>query len=398
MVERQGRWTSFLLVVAAGVSGCGLGREPETRGTLAVVGGKVVQVQESEKATVCDENFCEPNYIYTVNFGRTRPQPPAPVPAPSPTRTPGPVPPQPYEQLDYSREILRVPDAWNLSVGSDEIVVAVVDTGVDYTHPDLRNNIWRNLKEASGRTGVDDDGNGYVDDIYGWDFVNNRPNAFDDNKHGTHCAGIIGAEKNGIGTVGINQKVKIMPLKFLAANGSGDTRAAIQAIDYAVANGARVISNSWGGGGFSSLLNDAIQRAIAKGIFVVAAAGNESNDNDSRPTYPAGYAGVISVASSDQSDGLSSFSNYGPRSVFIAAPGSSIYSTVPGGSYEQLSGTSMATPQVSGAIALALSVNRGATRGQMLDALCGSARKILTNKAGCGRMDVAELLRRVSQI
>ena len=273
-----------------------------------------------------------------------------------------------------SELILRVPDAWNLSVGSEDVVVAVVDTGVDYTHPDLRSNIWRNTREANGRAGVDDDGNGYVDDVYGWDFANSRPNAFDDNKHGTHCAGIIGAEKNGIGTIGINQKVRIMPLKFLAGNGSGDTRAAIQAIDYAVANGARVISNSWGGGGYSSLLNDAIQRAIARGVYVVAAAGNESNDNDARPTYPAGYPGVISVASSDQSDGLSYFSNFGSRSVFIAAPGSSIYSTVPGGSYEQLSGTSMATPQVSGAIALALSLNRGVGRGQMLDALCGSAR------------------------
>jgi len=399
MLERQGRLSSFLIIASALISGCGPGTgDPESRGTIAVVAGKIQQTEATEKATVCADNFCEPNYVYTVNFGRTRPEPPAQQPTPTPTRNPGQSPAQPYEQMDYSRDILRVPDAWNLSVGGEDIVVAVVDTGVDYTHPDLRNNMWKNLKEANGRPGVDDDGNGYVDDVFGYDFARNRPNGDDDNKHGTHCAGIIGAERNGIGVVGINQKVKIMPLKFLDANGSGDTVAAIKAIDYAVANGARVISNSWGGGGYSSLLNDAIQRAIAKGVYVVAAAGNESNDNDARATYPANYAGVISVASSDQADSLSYFSNYGPKSTFIAAPGSSIYSTVPGGYYEQLSGTSMAAPQVSGAIALALSVNRNVTRPQMLDALCGSARKILTNRAGCGRMDVAELVRRVSRI
>ncbi len=403
MLERQGR-LSFVLIatatIAAGtLSGCAPGEgDPESRGTLAIVAGKIQQIDETEKATICADTFCEPNYVYSANFGRTRPEPPAQQPTPTPTRTPGQTPAQPYEQLDYSREILRVPDAWNLSVGGDDIVVAVVDTGVDYTHPDLRNNMWKNMKEANGRPGVDDDGNGYVDDVYGYDFVRNRANGDDDNKHGTHCAGVIGAERNGIGVVGINQKVKIMPLKFLDANGSGDTMAAIKAIDYAVANGARVISNSWGGGGYSSLLNDAIQRALARGIHVVAAAGNESNNNDARPTYPANYAGVISVASSDQADSLSFFSNFGPKSVFIAAPGSSIQSTVPGGYYERLSGTSMAAPQVSGAIALALSVNRNVSRAQMMDSLCGSARKILTGKAGCGRMDVAELVRRVSQI
>lgn len=405
MLERHGRLSSSLLLITAAttIAGCGPTREPETDGTIALVSGKLQHIaatDEATKSSVCAENFCEPNYVYTANFGRSRPSPPArpPVPAPSPTRTPGTPPPQPYEQLDYSREVLRVPDAWNYGVGSTDIIVAVVDTGVDYTHPDLRNNVWRNEREANGRPGVDDDGNGYVDDVYGWDFVRNRANADDDNRHGTHCAGIIGAERNGIGVVGINQRVRIMPLKFLSASGSGDTMSAIRAIDYAVANGARVISNSWGGGGYSSLLNEAIQRAISRGIHVVAAAGNESNDNDSRATYPANYPGVLSVASTDQSDGLSYFSNYGPKSTFIAAPGSGILSTVPGGFYESLSGTSMAAPQVSGAIAVALSVNPEATMSQIRSTLCGSARKILTSRAGCGRMDVAEFVRSVATL
>ncbi|MBU6376538.1 MAG: S8 family serine peptidase [Bdellovibrionales bacterium] len=380
MMERHGRHILILAIIGIG-SGCGVAREPDSRGTLAVIDGKVQQVSEKEKATICSENFCEPNYVYSVSFGRTRPEPPRTNPAPNPVRTPGATPAQPYEQLDYSRQILRVPDAWNMSVGTDDIVVAVIDTGVDYTHVDLRNNIWRS-----------------ADGSYGFDFVGNRANAYDDNKHGTHCAGIIGAEKNGIGVVGVNQRVKIMPVKFMDSRGSGDTMAAIKAIDYAVANGAKVISNSWGGGGYSSLLNDAIQRAIAKGVYVVAAAGNEANDNDSRATYPANYPGVISVASTDQNDELSVFSNFGSKNVFIAAPGSSINSSVPGGYYESMSGTSMAAPQVAGAIALALSVNRNITRAQMMDALCSGATKILTNKTVCGRMDVAQLVANVARL
>jgi subtilisin family serine protease len=277
------------------------------------------------------------------------------------------------------------------------VIVAIVDTGVQVDHPDLKNNIWVNTAEQGGKPGVDDDGNGYVDDVYGWDFRNNRPNAIDDNEHGTHCAGIIGAEMNGKGTVGVSPLVKIMPLKFLGADGSGDTATAIAAINYAVDNGAKVISNSWGGGGRSQLLEEAITRAVAKGVLVVAAAGNSASNNDSVASYPANYPGVISVASTDRNDALSSFSNYGSATTRIAAPGSDIYSTVIGSSYAYLSGTSMATPQVSGALALALALRPNKTRAEIEAALCSSAKKILTSKVQCGRMDVYELLRALNQ-
>jgi subtilisin family serine protease len=275
-----------------------------------------------------------------------------------------------------------------MTEGSREIVVAVIDSGVDYNHPDLKNNIWFNAAERYGQAGVDDDANGYIDDVYGWDFVSNRPNAMDDNNHGTHCAGIIGAERNGVGVVGISPKVRIMPLKFLGSNGSGDLYAALLAIRYATQMGARVISNSWGGGGFSQMMNSAIQEAVSRGVVVVAAAGNSAMNTDSTPTFPAGYPQVISVGSSDASDSLSTFSNYGVQSVLVAAPGSEILSTVPGSRLATFSGTSMAAPQVSGAIALALSLKPSATVAEIRQKLCDTSVGILTSRVKCGRMDV----------
>ncbi len=331
-----------------------------------------------DEAALCEAQFCEPNFIYTAEFGRSRPKP---VPTAQPKL--------PAEQIDYSREILRAPEAWQISEGSREVVVAVIDSGVDYNHPDLKNNIWSNTLERYGRAGVDDDGNGYIDDVYGWDFANNRPNGMDDNNHGTHCAGIIGAEKNGVGVVGISPKVKIMPLKFLAANGSGDLYSALLAIRYAARMGARVISNSWGGGGYSQLMNQVIQEAVSRGVLVVAAAGNAASNNDSMPTYPANYPGVISVASSDQLDAMSGFSNYGSTSVMIAAPGAQVLSTIPGSKFAVYSGTSMAAPQVSGALALALSVAPSADAEELKDRLCSTSVRILTEQTRCGRMDVA---------
>jgi subtilisin family serine protease len=269
------------------------------------------------------------------------------------------------------------------------VIVAVIDSGVDYNHPDLKKNIWSNTAERFGRTGVDDDSNGYVDDVYGWDFANNRPNAMDDNNHGTHCAGIIGAERNGVGVIGISPKVRIMPLKFLAANGSGDLYSALLALRYATRMGARVISNSWGGGGYSQLMSQVIQEAVSRGVLVVAAAGNAASDNDAQPTYPANYPGVISVASSDPIDAMSGFSNYGSTSVMVAAPGSQVLSTIPGSKLAAYSGTSMAAPQVSGALALALSVAPSASVEELKDRLCSTSVRILTDQTRCGRMDVA---------
>ncbi len=376
-------------------SGCGSGEaEPESRGMLIQIRGELrVLETESEQARYCVDSFCEPNYIYYAHFGRTRPKP-----APSQPAQP-PQPPQPNEQLDYSRRILKLPDAWRVTQGSSEIIVAVVDTGVAVDHPDLAANIWVNRREASGARGVDDDGNGFVDDVYGYDFANSRANGLDDHMHGTHCAGIIGAQANGIGIVGVSPRVKIMPLKFLKSDGSGDTEAAIRAIDYAVNNGAQVISNSWGGVGRSQLLEAAISRAVSRGVLVVAAAGNEANNNDQRPTYPASFPGVIAVASTDEQDQISSFSNYGQSSVFIAAPGSRILSTVPGGKYATLSGTSMAAPQVAGALALGLSLTGGQTSAsgaeRLLQAMCLSAAAVHRDKTECGRLDAFEFVRRL---
>lgn len=270
---------------------------------------------------------------------------------------------------------IDAPEAWSFTTGSDSVVVGVIDTGIDANHPDLADNIWRNSGEIPGN-GLDDDHNGYVDDVFGWNALNPASAPFDDNGHGTHCAGTIGATgNNGRGVVGVNWRVKLMALKFLDSSGSGSLADAIETIDYAVAMrkrgvNIRVLSNSWGGGAYARSLESAIERARNAGILFVAAAGNESNDNDSNPTYPAGYEveNVISVAAIDQNGNLASFSNYGAATVDVAAPGVAVYSTKPGNAYQNLSGTSMATPHVSGVAALvaahepALSVSDLVTR------------------------------------
>lgn len=268
---------------------------------------------------------------------------------------------------------IDAPTAWNSATGNPEYVVAVIDTGVDYTHPDLADNMWINQEEISGDNDVDDDNNGYVDDIYGYDFVNNDGDPYDDHYHGTHVAGTIGAVgNNAIGVVGVNWNCKIMALKFLDADGSGTTSGAIAALDYAVAMGVKLSNNSWGGGGDSVALYESIDAAGTANHLFVAAAGNGGDDyvgddNDSIPHYPSSYTNenIISVANITSSDTLSSSSNYGETSVDLAAPGSNIYSTIPERythygddqpinpiGYANLSGTSMATPHVTGAAAL----------------------------------------------
>ena len=265
--------------------------------------------------------------------------------------------------------------AWGVSTGSRNVLVGVIDTGFDYNHPDLAANVWTNPGEIAGN-GIDDDGNGFIDDIHGWDFINNDNDPFDDNGHGTHCSGTIGAVgDNGIGVAGVNWRVSIMGLKFLSAGGSGSTDDAVSAIDYAVMMGADLTSNSWGGGGYSQTMYDAIAAAGAIGQAFVAAAGNSGSNNDVSPHYPSNYTlpNVISVAATDHNDAKASFSSYGLVSVDLGAPGVDILSTLPGNSYGLLSGTSMATPHVAGVTALIRAVSPGIPMAQLKTVLLNSA-------------------------
>lgn len=246
--------------------------------------------------------------------------------------------------------------AWKITKGSAEVKIAVIDTGVDYNHEDLKNNIMINEAELNGLKGVDDDNNGYVDDIYGYDFANDDADPMDGHGHGTHCAGVIGAEHNGIGIAGVNAHVKILPIKFLTNSGSGTLEGALKSIDYAVARGVQIMSNSWGGGERSEALFEAIQRAEAAGIIFIAAAGNSRSDNDAKPTYPANYKveNVLSVGALNGRGKRASFSNYGKKTVHVFAPGEKIYSTMPKNRYKKMSGTSMACPHVAGVAGLLL--------------------------------------------
>ena len=263
------------------------------------------------------------------------------------------------------------PEAWQITRGDGHVVVAVLDTGVDTTHPDLAPNIWRNPGEVAGN-GIDDDGNGYVDDVNGWDFRNDDATVFDSpsvDRHGTHVAGIIAAAAdNGIGVAGVAPGVSIMPVKILGSGGQGTSSDAAAAVAYAEANGATVINASWSGVG-ATVLRNAI--AAASDVLVVAAAGNNGVDVDATGAveYPAGWANdtfgldnVVSVTAVDRSGGRPSYANHGADSVDLGAPGHEIVSTVPGEDYATISGTSMSTPFASGVAALVASAkgSRGA--------------------------------------
>lgn len=290
--------------------------------------------------------------------------------------------------------------AWDITTGSKDIVVAVIDTGVDYNHPDLVGNMWTNEAEANGKPGVDDDGNGIVDDIHGANFVNaNAPtgNPLDDHGHGSHCSGTIGGTgDDGKGIVGVAWNVRIMGIKFLSASGSGSLDGALKGIDYATKMGAKIMSNSWGGGGYSETLKQAIERSNAAGALFVAAAGNESNNNDASPTYPATYdvPNVLSVAAVDNRGQIASFSNYGKTKVHVGAPGVNIVSSITGGKYDSWSGTSMATPHVSGMAVLLASNEPNLTALEMKERIIATSKPIagLRGKSKGGMVNAYAML------
>lgn len=292
--------------------------------------------------------FAEPNYImHTLET------------SPGITDTPD----DPMYELQYGISAINLDKLWPMPVISKEgPVIAILDTGVELTHPDLQDNLWTNEKEAEGSDGYDDDGNGFKDDIHGWDFINNTGEIYDYNGHGTHCAGIAAASGfNGKGIVGANPDARIMPVTVMQSNGTGDIATIIKGVDYATANGAKIISMSLGSYSTSIALEEALGRAYQNAI-IVAAAGNDKWPIDIKPCFPAAYQFVIGVQSVSKNGVKSGFSNFDGDPIYspypdnqlynyeIWAPGESIVSTYPGGTYKSLNGTSMSTPLVSGAL------------------------------------------------
>lgn len=281
---------------------------------------------------------------------------------------------------------IKAENAWAITKGSSSVVVAVIDTGIDISHPDLQDRIWKNPGEIAGDN-IDNDSNGYVDDVNGWDFYNldnTVYDASDGDQHGTHVSGTIAGTANTTGVIGAAPNIKIMPLKFIGPYG-GYLSDAVLAINYAKAKGIKVSNNSWGGGGFSQTLSDAIKNSNS---LFVAAAGNNGENADTTPMYPAAYdlPNILSVAAINNQGNLASFSNYGVKSVDIAAPGVSVLSSVPGGAYDYYSGTSMATPHVSGVASLVLSRNSSSTPATIKDAIVKTVTPLssLTGIVGTG--------------
>jgi thermitase len=289
-------------------------------------------------------------------------------------------------------------EAWDLATG-EGVVVAVIDTGIDAAHPDLAPNLWTNPGEVPGN-GLDDDGDGYVDDVHGYDFVFRDGDPDDRVGHGTHVSGTIAAAADdGFGVPGLAHGSRLMALKILDVDAGGGAYEAAEAINYAVNHGAHVINASWGSYGYSTALRNAINYARSRGVIFVAAAGNEGNDNDSRPMYPASYDldNVVSVAASDRRDRLASFSNRG-QNVHLAAPGVDIVSTYPGEDWTWMDGTSMASPHVAAAAALVREASAALSPRQIRELLIATASPLASGGASIGsgaRLDVAAALHRL---
>ena len=273
---------------------------------------------------------------------------------------------------NWGADLVKAPEAWAKGYTGKGVVVAVLDTGVDYTHPDLKDNIWTNPNPGNGK---DNNGDGYTNDIHGWNFVDNNNDVLDKFGHGTHVAGTIAGENNGFGVTGIAYDAKIMPVKVLDNSGAGTDACITKGIYYAVDHGANVINLSLGGGNGDSSLESAIQYASSKNVVVVMAAGN---DGGMTPNYPARYAknSGLAVGAVDQNKNMADFSTRSgfDQLAYVTAPGVNIYSTIPDNQYASYSGTSMATPHVAGVVALMLSANHNLTDSQV--------RQIVTQSAG----------------
>jgi len=279
--------------------------------------------------------------------------------------------------------------AWDVWTGSSGFVVGMADSGIRSTHEDLAANRWTNPGEIANN-GIDDDANGRIDDTWGWDFYNNDKDPTDDNGHGTHTAGTVGAVgNNGRGVAGVCWNVKLCGLKISNRSGSISLTAAISAVDYCVGKGIKVSNHSWGGGTSSSSFSAAVDRARTAGHLLVCAAGNSGANSETSPQYPASYPqdNVIAVASTTNNDTLSSFSNYGSTRVDLGAPGSTVYSTYirnnANNAYAYLSGTSMATPHVTGAAALVWSQNPTWTYSQVRGKILSTVRPIPALSGKC---------------
>jgi len=291
---------------------------------------------------------------------------------------------------------INIEKAWEMTKGSKDIKIAVIDTGIDYNHPDLKDQMWVNEAELNGEKGVDDDGNGYIDDIHGANLIKGDGDPMDDQGHGTHCAGVIGATHNNKGIAGVMANVQLMGLKFLDSSGRGDVVAAIKAIDYAIAQKVDIMSNSWGSTEESKALEEAVQRASDAGIVFVVAAGNAGTNNDNKPFYPANYNfdNVITVAAHDKKGAKARFSNFGKETVHIYAPGTSILSTLPWNRYGKRSGTSMAAPFVSGIIGLQLAMGEGLLASDIKERIIKTSvtSRRLENTVSQGRVDAFRVL------
>ncbi len=393
LAGRTGAATLLAVLASAPAAGAAeptewlVGTTTGVRAAAATPGTQIspgIRVVRGDKATLKqlrsrpDVRWVEPNRQF------------APSSLPAPTDS--------FFRRQWALRDARVPKAWRTSVGG-AVTVAVLDTGIDATHPDLAANLWTNPGEVAGN-GVDDDGNGFVDDVHGADMVNGDGDPTDGVGHGTAVAGVIGGcGNNGAGVSGVAWRIRLMPVKVLPDEGFGTTATLVAGLRYALSNGARVVNMSLNGADRSLALEEAIAAAEAQGVLVVTSAGNDGGDRDSVPSYPASIASpaVVSVASSNRSGGLGYGSAYGAGSVDIAAPGDSILTTEPRGRYGLRSGTSFSAAYVSGAAALLAAAKPSASGPRLRRALLASARRggQLDQHVSGGQLNVAAAMKRL---